>query len=87
LIPPRHPQTNGMAERFNGRISEIVQQTRFANAAELKKTLYAYLTIYNHHIPQQALNYQTPIQALEKWRQNKPDIFITNEYDHATLNT
>ena len=26
LCPPRHPQTNGMVERFNGRISELVQQ-------------------------------------------------------------
>jgi transposase InsO family protein len=25
LIPPRHPQTNGMVERFNGRIGEIVK--------------------------------------------------------------
>ncbi len=24
LIPPRHPQTNGMIERFNGRISEVL---------------------------------------------------------------
>jgi transposase InsO family protein len=30
LIPPRPPQTNGMVERFNGRISELCQQTRFA---------------------------------------------------------
>jgi transposase InsO family protein len=29
LIKPRKPQTNGMVERFNGRIQEIVQQTRF----------------------------------------------------------
>ena len=26
LCPPRHPQTNGMVERFNGRISEVVNQ-------------------------------------------------------------
>jgi hypothetical protein len=39
LIPPRHPQTNGMVERFNGRISDIVNQTRFGSAAELESTL------------------------------------------------
>jgi transposase-like protein len=38
LIPPRHPQTNGMVERFNDLISEVVQQTRFASAQELEKT-------------------------------------------------
>jgi len=27
LCPPRHTQTNGMVERFNGRISDIVKQT------------------------------------------------------------
>ena len=36
-------------ERFNGRMSEFVQQPRFTSAAELKKTLYAYLKVYNHH--------------------------------------
>jgi transposase InsO family protein len=69
LIPPRHPQTYGMVERFNGRISEIVDQTRFASAAELESTLRNYVKIYNHNIPQRALKHQTPIQALKKWQQ------------------
>ena len=43
LSPPRHPQTNGMVERFNGRISDLVKQTRFASAAELETTLTLYL--------------------------------------------
>ena len=29
LALPRHPQTNGMVDRFDGRIRELLQQTRF----------------------------------------------------------
>ncbi|MEY5100204.1 MAG: hypothetical protein RJA36_2923 [Pseudomonadota bacterium] len=47
LCPPRHPQTNGMVERFNGRISEIIGQTRFKSAYELQTTLTHYLATYN----------------------------------------
>jgi transposase-like protein len=47
LIKPRKPQTNGMAERFNGRIKEIIQQTRFESAQQLEETLIKYLDIYN----------------------------------------
>jgi transposase InsO family protein len=54
LAPPRHPQTNGMVERFNGRITELVKQTRFDSRADLEKTLLSYLKLYNHHIPQRA---------------------------------
>ena len=85
LIPPRHPQTNGMVERFNGRISEIVNQTRFASAAELETTLRNYLKIYNHNIPQRALDHQTPIQMLKNWQQKKPDLFVKRVYNQAGL--
>jgi hypothetical protein len=85
LIPPRHPQTNGMVERFNGRISEIVNQTRFGSAAELESTLRNYVKIYNHNIPQRALKHQTPIQALKKWQQEKPDLFLKRVYNQAGL--
>jgi hypothetical protein len=36
-----------MVERFNGRISEVVSQTRFASAAELETTLECYVKTYN----------------------------------------
>ena len=85
LIPPRHPQTNGMVERFNGRISEIVNQTRFASRTELESTLRNYLKIYNHNIPQRALNNETPIQAMKKWQAKKPELFVKRVYNQAGL--
>ncbi len=85
LIPPRHPQTNGMVERFNGRISEVVNQTRFASKDELESTLRIYLKIYNHNIPQRALNNETPIQSMKKWQAKKPELFVKRVYEQAGL--
>ena len=76
-----------MVERFNGRISDLVKQTRFASAAELEMTLTLYLTTYNQHIPQRALHHQTPIQALQKWRTEKPDLFVKRVYKQAGLDS
>ncbi|AQR66437.1 hypothetical protein BXU06_16315 [Aquaspirillum sp. LM1] len=65
LCPPRHSQTNGMVERFNGhRISQVVSQTRFASAAELATTLERYVNTYHQQIPPRALNPLSPVQ----WR-------------------
>jgi transposase InsO family protein len=55
LIPPRHPQTDGMVERFNGLNNDIINQTRLGSAAELKSTLRNYVKIYNRNIPQRPL--------------------------------
>jgi transposase InsO family protein len=85
LAPPRHPQTNGMVERFNGRISELIRQTHFASAAELEATLQNYWKLYNHHIPQRAIDGNTPIQALKEWQQKKPELFAKRVYDRTEL--
>ena len=85
LCPPRHPQTNGMVERFNGRISEVVSQTRFASAAELEATLDNYLKTYNHLIPQRALNHLSPVQALKDWREKRPELFTKRVYNQPGL--
>ena len=87
LCPPRHPQTNGMVERFNGRISEVVGQTRFASGAELEATLSNYVKTYNHQIPQRALNHLSPIQALKKWQAEKPDLFLKRVYNQPGLDS
>ena len=87
LIPPRHPQTNGMVERFNGRISDIINQTRFGSAAELESTLRNYVKIYNHNIPQRALKHQTPIQALKEWHEKRPELFRKRVYNQTGLDS
>lgn len=71
-----------MVERFNGRISEIVQQTRFASAAELAATLLNYMNIYNYHIPQRAFGNKTPSETMKIWQENQPELFIKPVYDH-----
>lgn len=87
LIPPRHPQTNGMVERFNGRISELVQQTRFRSSYELETTLMRYTEAYNHHLPQRALNHQTPMQTMKMWQDKCPGLFVSEVNDQAGLDT
>ena len=76
-----------MVERFNGRLVELIGQTRFASAAELESTLTQYLATSNHSIPQRALNHQTPIQALKAWHKTHPELFVKNVYEHAGLDT
>ena len=40
LTPPKSPQTNGMVERFNGRIEEVLQSHHFRSGEELETTLH-----------------------------------------------
>ena len=87
LIKPKKPQTNGMVERFNGRIQEVVQQTRFDSAQQLEETLIQYLNIYNCNIPQRNLGHVTPAEALDKWRKTHPDLFKKSECNHPGLDT
>jgi len=81
LIKPKHPQTNGMIERFNARIKEVVSQTRFKSAAHLKETLTDYCRVYNHNIPQRNLGHITPVQALKQWKKTDPQLFKKSVYN------
>lgn len=87
LCPPRHPQTNGMVERFNGRISEVLHQTRFASAAQLEATLKNYVKAYNHQIPQRALHHVSPVQALKDWYARMPELFKKRVYNQTGLDS
>jgi hypothetical protein len=87
LIKPRTPQTNGMVERFNGRIANILKTTNFNSSDQLETALQRYERIYNHHIPQRNLGYVTPIQALKQWQEKRPNLFIKMVYNHTGLDS
>ena len=78
LIKPAHPQTNGMVERFNGRIAEVLATNRFRSGEHLEETLQRYAALYNHHIPQRNLGHVSPVQALMRWHQEQPDLFLSD---------
>jgi hypothetical protein len=65
LTPPRSPQTNGMVERFNGHIEDVLQSRRFRSGEELEATLHRYAWLYNQQLPQSALGSRTPLQAMK----------------------
>ena len=72
---PRTPQTNGMSERFNGCSAEVLATTRFDSAEHLADTIKRYVKVYNQHIPQKALGYIPPLQAMKYWSQKQTQLF------------
>lgn len=87
LTKPRHPQTNGMVERFNGRISDILATTHFRSREDLQTTLERYAKLYNDHLPQRALGHRTPRQAMDLWRKSHPEIFVRRLKNQTGLDT
>jgi transposase InsO family protein len=87
LIKPRHPQTNGMVERFNGRISDVLATTRFRSREDLQTTIERYVKLYNDHLPQRALGHQTPLQVLRAWRKDRTELFVRKTKNQTGLDS
>jgi len=81
LTKPRTPRTNGMVERFNGRIADVLKTHHFHSGQDLEQTLMRYVTLYNHQLPQSALKSKTPMQAMKEWYASRPDLFHKRPYD------
>ena len=87
LTPPKSPQTNGMVERFNGRISDVLKTNRFDSALDLEQTLMRYVHLYNTQLPQSALGSRTPMQAMKDWHKTHPHLFVKSPRNHAGRDT
>ena len=66
LTKPRTPRTNGMVERFNGRIADVLKTQRFNSREDMEQTLLRYVALYNHQLPQSALKSKTPMQTMKE---------------------
>jgi transposase InsO family protein len=80
LTPPASPRTNGMVERFDGRIGEVLQSHHFRSGEDLETTLHRYVRLYNQQLPQSALGSKTPLQAMKDWHKLKPQLFRKQPY-------
>ncbi|OWG12668.1 Integrase core domain protein [Delftia sp. K82] len=87
LTKPRTPRTNGMVERFNGRIADVLKTHRFNSREDMEETLLRYVALYNHQLPQSALKSSTPMQAMKDWYQTHPHLFHKRPYDRTGCDT
>jgi transposase InsO family protein len=87
LTQPRTPKTNGMVERFNGRIADVLKTHRFQSGQDLEQTLLRYVALYNHQLPQSALKSKTPMQAMKDWYASHPHLFRKRPYDRPGCDT
>lgn len=86
LTKPNTPKTNGMVERVNGTIKNgTVLKETYSNKNEMNSALTAFLVHYllyrRHGGLRKELNVKTPMQAIEKWYDMKPEIFKQNPID------
>jgi transposase InsO family protein len=82
LTKPRTPQTNGMVERFNGRLAQVIRSHHFNTADDLETTLHRFVWLYNEHLPQKTLAHVAPLQALKRWRDSHPQLFSRPVFNH-----
>ena len=87
LTKPRTPRTNGMVERFNGRIADVLRSHRFQTGEDLEQTLLRYVALYNHQFPQSALKSRTPIQAMKDWYAERVDLFVRRPCNQTGLDS
>ena len=80
LTPSRSPQTNGMVERFNGRIEDVLQSHYFRSGEELEATLHRYVWLCNQQLSQSSLGSKTPLQAMKDWHKLKLERFKKQPY-------
>ena len=87
LTKPRTPKINGMVERFNGRIGDVLKTHHFHSGEDLEHTLLRYVASYNHQLPQSTLKSKTLIQTMKDRYTSHPHMFTKRPYDRPGCDT
>ncbi len=87
VIPPGRPQTNGMVERYNGRIVAVPRTHHSRSRDYLEITIRRYVWLYNHQLPEKAISHPTPIQIMSEWQPHKLGIFKKAVRNHPGPDT
>ncbi len=81
----RHPWTEGMIERFNGRMKEkVLKRYLFESIFEMSEKLMEFVEAYNFHTRLRGLGYRTPAEYLreekgiELWERRDLMVFYRN---------
>ena len=64
---PYRAQINGMVERFNRRVNEVVSSRKVNSHDELWGILLYYLIDHNFRAPQRVLGGLTPYEKMLEW--------------------
>ena len=86
LTLPHTPKTNGMVERANGIIKNAtILQDDYTDKNQMDKALQKFLLFYiltrKHGSLKRELKVRTPYEALEKWYELKPELFLNSPFE------
>jgi len=86
LTKPFTPKTNGMVEKANDIIKNgTIKKTEYENIDQMNQGIISFLIFYNlyrrHGSLRRELKVKTPINAIEKWYEIKPEIFTEKPLD------
>lgn len=77
---PQPANYGGAVERFSGDAEDVLCTDRFVPGFDLCQMVEHYARVYNHGLPQAALQSRTPIQALKDWYRREPALFRKRPY-------
>ena len=87
LTKPFSPNTNGMVERFNGRISQdVIDKVRFKDYKDMIQKIYEYVYLYNHYIKHSGIGRISPIDKLKQlYKENKKNTLFTKDLNEFII--